>query len=90
MPPLTVVDWSDTLVAIHVSGSGSTAVLARQCTLDLAANAFDIGQCARTRMAGVPVIIERLEAERFTCHVLRSHRNYIQRILQEALYGMSL
>jgi len=51
------VDASDALVTLEVSGPQARELLARGTGIDLAANAFGPGQCARTRLAQLAVIV---------------------------------
>jgi sarcosine oxidase subunit gamma len=51
------IDVSDALVALELSGTRARAVLARGTGIDLSSDAFGPGQCIRTRLAQLAVIL---------------------------------
>jgi sarcosine oxidase subunit gamma len=53
----SVVDVSDALVALEVDGVNACALLARGTGLNLSPTAFGPGQCARTRLAQLVVVV---------------------------------
>ncbi len=54
------VDVSDALVAIELHGARGRELLARGCGLDLSTRALGVGQCVRTRLAQLAVIVRPL------------------------------
>ena len=55
--PHLALDVSHQYVRATVTGGGARALLSRSCTLDLRPDRFRTGDCARTRLGDVPVII---------------------------------
>lgn len=51
------VDVSDALVAIELHGPRGRELLARGCGLDVSTSALGVGQCVRTRLAQLAVIV---------------------------------
>src|SRR4051812_8511189 len=58
---LALVDLTDGLAALEVSGSAAREVLSKGCGLDFHPRSFPPGRCARTRFAQIPVVIECLD-----------------------------
>jgi sarcosine oxidase, subunit gamma len=80
-----IVDVSDGLVSLDVSGAGSRMLLAKGCGLDLHPRSFPPGRCARTRLADLPVVVDCLaEAGHFELHVSRSYSAYLLSWLTDA------
>jgi sarcosine oxidase subunit gamma len=80
-----LVDLSDGLVGLEVQGSAAREVLSKGCGLDFHPSIFPAGQCARTRFAQIPVIIDCFdEPPRFELYVARSHLHYLQSWLTDA------
>ena len=80
-----IVDLSDGLATIHVSGAAARRLLSRGCGLDLHPQVFRAAQCARTRLADLAVVIDCLdEAGRFELHVSRSYAEYLYDWLTDA------
>jgi sarcosine oxidase subunit gamma len=72
-----VTDVSDGCIVYAVSGAYARDVLAKGCALDLHPRAFAIGQCARTLLAKMPVVLHRRAGPySFELYVARSYRNY--------------
>ena len=67
-----VADVSDAWAALRLSGAASRDVLARLVPLDLRARAFRQGDCARTLLRQIPVVLFRTGASRFDMLVARS------------------
>lgn len=70
-------DVSSALTGLALSGSRSRRLLAMGCGLDLHAEAFRAGHCARTRFAQIPVLIVAIAPEAFELYVDRSYRQYL-------------
>jgi sarcosine oxidase subunit gamma len=82
---LALVDVTDGLAVLRIQGPAAREVLAKGCGLDLHARAFRAGQCARTRFAQIPVIVDCLgEPPRFELYVARSYLSYLQSWLIDA------
>jgi heterotetrameric sarcosine oxidase gamma subunit len=83
-----VTDISDSLVTLAVEGALATAVLARGCGIDLASEAFGNFACARTRLAGLPVVLRRATSEQFECVVDRSAAQWLYEWMQDVAEGL--
>jgi sarcosine oxidase subunit gamma len=82
---LAIVDFTDGIASLEVRGPGVREVLSKGCGLDLHQRRFPAGQCARTRFAQVPVVIECLaEPLRFELTVARSYYRYLYVWLTDA------
>lgn len=82
---LSVVEVSDALPAIRLSGAGVRDVLSQGCGLDLHPRFFPAGRCARTRFAQVPVILHCIGDESgFDCYVSRSFQGHLTAWLEGA------
>lgn len=82
---LALVDLSDGLAGLDVQGAAARDLLSKGCGLDLHPRYFAAGQCARTRFAQIPVVIDCLdEAPRFALYVARSYRQYLHAWLSDA------
>jgi sarcosine oxidase subunit gamma len=85
LPGLGIVDLTDGLAGLELRGAAAREVLSKGCTLDLHLRRFPAGQCARTRFAQVPVVIECLdEPPRFELTVARSYFRYLHAWLTDA------
>lgn len=56
-----VLDVSDAHWVVDLEGPLVREVLSKGCPLDLHARAFPPGRCARTTLAGVPVVVQSLD-----------------------------
>jgi heterotetrameric sarcosine oxidase gamma subunit len=83
-----VTDLSDSFVTIAVEGALATAVLVRGCGLDLSIGAFGNASCARTRLAQLPVVLRRVNSERFECLVDRSAAQWLYEWMEDAAEGL--
>jgi sarcosine oxidase subunit gamma len=82
---LAAVDLSDGLTVLEVSGSFAYDTLSKGCGLDLHPSSLAAGQCARTRLAQIPVVIEHFrEPPRFELYVARSYLEYLRSWLADA------
>lgn len=86
---LALVDLSDGVASLEVSGSAVREVLSKGCGLDLHPRSFPPGRCARTRLAQIPLVIECLEQSRFELHVARSYRHYLHSWFTDAAADVS-
>lgn len=71
------VDSSDALHCLVVEGAGARMLLAMGSGVDFDPGRFKAGQCARTRLAKVAVLIAALESERFELYADRSVSVYL-------------
>ncbi len=74
---------SDAYVAFTIHGNEARDVLAQGCPLDLDATAFPIGTCARSILAGAPVLLIR-DPMGFDLLVDRTLAKYLRQWLQTA------
>ena len=68
---------SSALARIEIDGPEVRVLLNKGCELDLHPPRFPPGRCARTRLAGMPVIIRCTSASTFECIVASSYRDYL-------------
>lgn len=78
-------NMSQALVRIEIDGSEVRDLLAKGCALDLHPSRFAPGRSARTRFAGVPVIIRCTGVSRFECIVTLSYADYLLGWLDDAV-----
>jgi sarcosine oxidase subunit gamma len=83
-----VTDVSDTFVTIALEGALAGALLARGCGLDLSPGAFGIAACARTRLAQLPVVLRRVNSERFECLVDSAAAQWLFEWMEDAAEGL--
>jgi heterotetrameric sarcosine oxidase gamma subunit len=83
-----VTEVSDALVTIAVEGSLAAALLARGCGVDVSAETFGSSACARTRLAQLPVVVRRVNSERFECLVDRSTAQWLYDWMEDAAEGI--
>jgi sarcosine oxidase subunit gamma len=81
---VALVDLSDGLGVLEVSGRDVRELLCKGCGLDLHAATFAPGSCARTRFAQIPVVIECIDETRFEVYVARSYLQYLHAWLSDA------
>ncbi len=82
---LALVDLTGGLKILEVRGVGAWEVLRKACGLDLDPQCFGARQCARTRCANIPVVIECIQAgDLFELYVARSHGAYLESWLEDA------
>jgi len=75
---LSVVETSDALATLRLTGSDVRDVLAQGTAVDLHRRAFPAGHCVRTRFAQVPAILHcRSDGSTFECHANRSYRGHL-------------
>jgi heterotetrameric sarcosine oxidase gamma subunit len=83
-----VTDISDALVTISIEGALAPAVLARGCGLDFSPGAFGEFACARTRLAGLAVVLRRATPERIECAVDRSAAQWLYEWMEDVCGGL--
>ncbi len=81
--PHSLVDISQRQLALQLSGPHAMDLLSAGCPLDLHADAFPVGMCARTLFAKSPIVLWRTAADGFHLEVWRSFVPYVQRLLRE-------
>ena len=83
---IALVDASDALSGVLLQGAAARDVLAGACGIDLHPARFPAGRCVRTRFAQVAtVIVHRGDAEGYELLVARSHADYLQDWLDDAI-----
>jgi heterotetrameric sarcosine oxidase gamma subunit len=76
---LTFVDLTAGLITLALSGTSLREVFEQSCGLDFDPRHFGAGQCARTRFAQIPVVIDCIQdLSRVELYVARSHAHYLQ------------
>ena len=95
LPPVAaVVDVTDALAVIDLTGPEAHAVLAKLCPLDLRPEVFSAGRVARTLVAGVDAIVQPAggEGSGFRLLVARSYAEYLWEVLLDAgeEYGVAV
>lgn len=86
--PFAVVELFDAFANIELLGTAVEELLTSLCGLDVCPSAFPPDTCARTRLAGVAVVLDRCGAEEFACYVSRSYLNYLLAALHECARGV--
>lgn len=80
-----IVDMTDAFKVLEVRGAVARDVLAKGCGLDFHPSVFAPGRSARTRFAGMPVLIACLgEPDSFELRVPRSYEWYLHEWLTDA------
>lgn len=75
---------SDALTRIEIDRPDARVLMAKACALDLDRQRFPPGRCARTRFAGMPVIVRCREPSSFECIVRTSYAEYLISWLDDA------
>lgn len=81
---LAVMELTEGFARIDLLGKGDEELLMSVCGLDVSLAAFAPDTCARTRLAGIPAILDRHSAEEFVCYVPRSFFSYLSAALFDA------
>jgi sarcosine oxidase subunit gamma len=84
---VTVADLSAGTASVKISGCNAREALSVLCGLDLHPSSFRVGQCARTRLAQLPVTIDCLSELSFDCYFSQSFEKYFLLSLEEVLAG---
>lgn len=82
--PFRATTVTHALARIDVEGQAARLLLAKGCSLDLHPSRFSPGRCARTRLAGMPVILWCIQESTFQCIVASSYRDYLLTWLADA------
>ncbi len=77
-------DLSAHHVCFALRGGAARSVLAMGCGIDMHADTFAPGQCARTHFADVLLLIVAVEDNYFNLYVDRSHAQYLRNWLAKA------
>lgn len=77
-----VTNLSQALSCIEIESPEARNLLAKGCALDL--SSFAPGRCARTRFAGMPVIVCCRDVSKFECIVTLSYVDYLLSWLADA------
>lgn len=77
-------DISSTLVRIRINGAAAPAFLSKMCALDVSSPSFAPGRAPRTLVAGLPVVVRRLEPAVFECLAPLSYADYLLSWLADA------
>jgi len=75
---------SQALVRIQLDGTEMRDLLAKECSLDLHPPLFPPGRSARTRFAGMPVIVRCIGTSTFELIVTQSYTDYLLAWLEDA------
>ncbi len=87
---LIIVDLSHSHATFEVQGPAACELLAKGCGLDFHERVFTAGRCARTRLAQMPVLIERRDNQgHFELHAPRSYAQYLLEWLADAAIGLT-
>lgn len=79
-----IVDLTQALAVTRLRSERARMFLASGCGLDLHPDRFGPGQCARARLANVPVVIDCRAGHEFELYVARSYGAYLQAWLADA------
>lgn len=80
-----LIDSTDAVGVLCLRGAMARDVLSKGCGLDLRANAFPIGHCARTCFAQMPVVIDHFDARAgFRLYIARSYLRYLADWVEDA------
>jgi sarcosine oxidase, subunit gamma len=77
-------DVSDALSRIEIEGPEVRDLLSKGCSLDLHPPLFPAGRSARTRFAGLPVIVRSTGDSKFELIVAQSYAHYLRAWLADA------
>jgi sarcosine oxidase, subunit gamma len=75
---------SDALARIEIGGPEARDLLSKGCSLDLHPPLFPPGRSARTRFAGMPVIVRCTETSKFELVVTQGYADYLLSWLEDA------
>jgi sarcosine oxidase subunit gamma len=82
-------NMSSALRRSQIEGTHARALLSKGCGLDVDPRTFPPGRCARTRLAGMPVIVRCTEESTFQCIVAASYVDYLDSWLADAALEFS-
>jgi sarcosine oxidase subunit gamma len=75
---------SDALARIEIAGPEVRDLLTKGCSLDLHPPLFPVGRSARTRFAGMPVIVRCTGTSKFELVITRSYADFLLSWLEDA------
>lgn len=85
-----VTDVTGSRIRLMLTGAGAGDVMAAGCALDLHPRAFPTGRCARSTLAGVPVVLHRpSDADGFHLLVPVSYADWLSAWIADALPARS-
>jgi sarcosine oxidase subunit gamma len=87
--PFRATNVSQALARIEIDGPDARVLLAKGCSLDLYPSCFPPGRCARTRFAGMPIIVRCIQQFTFECIVTSSYADYLRSWLTDAAMEFS-
>ncbi|MCC5867831.1 MAG: hypothetical protein JJU27_04900 [Gammaproteobacteria bacterium] len=73
-----VLDHSAGLCCLRLVHPAARTLLSAGCGLDLRVREFSNGHCARTAVAGIPVLIAAIDDGAFDLYFARSYENYLR------------
>lgn len=82
-------NMSSALRRTQIEGTHARALLSKGCGLDVHPRTFPPGRCARTRLAGMPVIVRSTGESTFQCIVAASYGDYLDSWLADAALEFS-
>ncbi len=82
--PHSLVDVSHRQSGLAIAGRQAATVLNAGCPLDLDADAFPVGMCARTLLGKSEIVLWRIGDEAFRVEAWRSFLPYVRQFLAEA------
>ncbi len=85
---LRATDVSSALTCIRIEGPDARVLLSKGCSIDFHPQAFPTARSARTRLAGLPVVLRCFEDAHFECFVSRSYQQYLLSWLRDAAVEM--
>ncbi|MDJ0354668.1 MAG: sarcosine oxidase subunit gamma [Actinomycetota bacterium] len=80
-----VVDLSANRTTFELAGHSALAVLEKSCALDLHPRAFTVGTALGTEIGSIPVVLWKLEAERFRIFPRASFADFVGRWLLDGM-----
>jgi sarcosine oxidase subunit gamma len=87
--PFRATNVSQAFARLEIDGPEVRDLLAKGCSLDLHPSQFAPGRSARTRFAGMPVIVHCTAATLFECIVTLSYSDYLLAWLDDAAVEFS-
>lgn len=82
--PFSLVEVSHRNMAIELNGPAAADVLSTGCALDLDADVFRPGSCARTLFGKCEVVLWRTDHQAFRLEFPRSYADYVWQLLEAA------
>lgn len=89
-PGLVLTEATDGIAVVSVGGPRARDILSKGCGLDVDAQMFSVGRCARTRLAQLQVVVDCVDAApRFDLYVSRSSLRFLSDWLEDAAVEFS-